>query len=352
MPTENMIRIPIETHTPYEVLIGKGVLANTGTEIRRVAAEAKKAFIVSDDTVLALYGKSVRDSLVAAGFRVYTLAFAHGEEHKTLATAEKILSTLCAAEITRTDVLVALGGGVVGDVCGFVAAIYLRGVKFVQIPTTLLAAVDSSVGGKTGVDLPAGKNLAGAFKQPKFVAIDTDFLETLPETEIKNGLGELIKYAVIDGGEILTMLEDGFGKNVQKIVEAAVDIKRRVVEADEKESGLRRILNFGHTPAHAAEKLSGFTLPHGVAVAAGVNLMLRASVRKADCPARDAQRIERLCVKYGLPVAFEYTAKRLAEASAGDKKTEGEFINLVLADKIGSVFSIKVPKAELEEYYL
>ena len=215
-----------------------------------------------------------------------------------------------------------------------------------------MSRTDSSVGGKTAIDLKAGKNLAGAFKQPKFVAIDTDFLETLPEAEIKNGLGELIKYAVIDGGEILTMLEDGFGKNVQKIVEAAVDIKRRVVEADEKESGLRRILNFGHTPAHAAENLSGFTLPHGVAVAAGVNLMLRASVRKADCPARDAQRIEKLCVKYGLPVAFEYTAKRLAEASAGDKKTEGEFINLVLADKIGSVFSIKVPKTELEEYYL
>ena len=301
---------------------------------------------------MPLYSDSIIGELSGCGFETCVYVLPHGEASKNGREYLKILEFLAESGLDRRDTVVALGGGVVGDIAGFAAATYLRGIDCVQIPTTLLSMTDSSVGGKTAIDLKAGKNLAGAFKQPKFVAIDTDFLETLPEAEIKNGLGELIKYAVIDGGEILTMLEDGFGKNVQKIVEAAVDIKRRVVEADEKESGLRRILNFGHTPAHAAEKLSGFTLPHGVAVAAGVNLMLRASVRKADCPARDAQRIEKLCVKYGLPVAFEYTAKRLAEASAGDKKTEGEFINLVLADKIGSVFSIKVPKTELEEYYL
>lgn len=335
----------------YEVLIRKGASSDIGKKLKQIARGNKTA-IITDDVVMPLYSDSIIGELSGCGFETCVYVLPHGEASKNGREYLKILEFLAESGLDRRDTVVALGGGVVGDMAGFAAATYLRGIDCVQIPTTLLSMTDSSVGGKTAIDLKAGKNLAGAFKQPKFVAIDTDFLETLPEAEIKNGLGELIKYAVIDGGEILTMLEDGFGKNVQKIVEAAVDIKRRVVEADEKESGLRRILNFGHTPAHAAEKLSGFTLPHGVAVAAGVNLMLRASVRKADCPARDAQRIEKLCVKYGLPVAFEYTAKRLAEASAGDKKTEGEFINLVLADKIGSVFSIKVPKTELEEYYL
>lgn len=335
----------------YEVLIRKGASSDIGKKLKQIARGNKTA-IITDDVVMPLYSDSIIGELSGCGFETCVYVLPHGEASKNGREYLKILEFLAESGLDRRDTVVALGGGVVGDIAGFAAATYLRGIDCVQIPTTLLSMTDSSVGGKTAIDLKAGKNLAGVFKQPKFVAIDTDFLETLPEAEIKNGLGELIKYAVIDGGEILTMLEDGFGKNVQKIVEAAVDIKRRVVEADEKESGLRRILNFGHTPAHAAEKLSGFTLPHGVAVAAGVNLMLRASVRKADCPARDAQRIEKLCVKYGLPVAFEYTAKRLAEASAGDKKTEGEFINLVLADKIGSVFSIKVPKTELEEYYL
>lgn len=335
----------------YEVLIRKGASSDIGKKLKQIARGNKTA-IITDDVVMPLYSDSIIGELSGCGFETCVYVLPHGEASKNGREYLKILEFLAESGLDRRDTVVALGGGVVGDIAGFAAATYLRGIDCVQIPTTLLSMTDSSVGGKTAIDLKAGKNLAGAFKQPKFVSIDTDFLETLPEAEIKNGLGELIKYAVIDGGEILTMLEDGFGKNVQKIVEAAVDIKRRVVEADEKESGLRRILNFGHTPAHAAEKLSGFTLPHGVAVAAGVNLMLRASVRKADCPARDAQRIEKLCVKYGLPVAFEYTAKRLAEASAGDKKTEGEFINLVLADKIGSVFSIKVPKTELEEYYL
>lgn len=334
----------------YEVLIRKGASSDIGKKLKQIARGNKTA-IITDDVVMPLYSDSIIGELSGCGFETCVYVLPHGEASKNGREYLKILEFLAESGLDRRDTVVALGGGVVGDIAGFAAATYLRGIDCVQIPTTLLSMTDSSVGGKTAIDLKAGKNLAGAFKQPKFVAIDTDFLETLPEAEIKNGLGELIKYAVIDGGEILTMLEDGFGKNVQKIVEAAVDIKRRVVEADEKESGLRRILNFGHTPAHAAEKLSGFTLPHGVAVAAGVNLMLRASVRKADCPARDAQRIEKLCVRYGLPVAFEYTAKRLAEASAGDKKTEGEFINLVLADKIGSVFTTKVAQSELEEYY-
>ena len=334
----------------YEVLIRKGASSDIGKKLKQIARGNKTA-IITDDVVMPLYSDSIIGELSGCGFETCVYVLPHGEASKNGREYLKILEFLAESGLDRRDTVVALGGGVVGDIAGFAAATYLRGIDCVQIPTTLLSMTDSSVGGKTAIDLKAGKNLAGAFKQPKFVAIDTDFLKTLPEAEFKNGLGELIKYAVIDGGEILTMLEDGFGKNVQKIVEAAVDIKRRVVEADEKESGLRRILNFGHTPAHAAEKLSGFTLPHGVAVAAGVNLMLRASVRKADCPARDAQRIEKLCVKYGLPVAFEYTAKRLAEASAGDKKTEGEFINLVLADKIGSVFTTKVAQSELEEYY-
>lgn len=335
----------------YEVEIEKGASADIGKRLKKIA-RGNKAAIITDDNVAPLYADGIKAELTGAGFDVFVYVLPHGESSKNGREYLNILEFLAASGLDRGDTVVALGGGVVGDIAGFAAATYLRGIDCVQIPTTLLSMTDSSVGGKTAIDLHAGKNLAGAFWQPKFVAIDTDFLKTLPEAEILNGLGELIKYAVIEGGGILRMLEEGFEKNVTEIVKAAVDIKRRVVEADEKESGLRRILNLGHTPAHAAEKLSGYTLPHGVAVAAGVSVMLKASVRKAACPAGDAERIERLCVRYGLPVAFGYSAKQLAEASAGDKKTEGECINLVLADKIGSVFWTKVPVNELEGYYL
>ena len=349
MPTENMIRIPIETHTPYEVLIGKGVLANTGTEIRRVAAEAKKAFIVSDDTVLALYGKSVRDSLVAAGFRVYTLAFAHGEEHKTLATAEKILSTLCAAEITRTDVLVALGGGVVGDVCGFVAAIYLRGVKFVQIPTTLLAAVDSSVGGKTGVDLPAGKNLAGAFHQPSAVVCDTEILSVLPDRLFSEGMAEVIKYGMIGNAAFFGALENGQA-DLETIVETSVRAKAEIVKKDEFDKGERMLLNFGHTFGHAIEKLSGFSLSHGEGVAMGMVFACRYADKIGYSQEADiAKRLSAVLARYRLPAASPFTGRELFAAMVNDKKRRGDTISLILPRSAGDARIVPVPMETFKE---
>ena len=334
----------------YEVLIEKGAADVVGSRLRTVG-DGGKAAIITDDNVMPLYLDRINENIKKAGFETYVYVLPHGESSKNGCEYLKILEFLAQSELDRHDNVIALGGGVVGDIAGYAAATYLRGIGFIQIPTTLLSMVDSSVGGKTAVDLKAGKNLAGAFWQPKFVAIDTDFLKTLPESEIKNGLGEILKYAVISGGGILRMLEDGFGKHVSEIVEASVNVKRRIVEADEKESGLRRILNFGHTPAHAAEKLSGYSLSHGVCVAAGVNVMLRASVRKAGCPACDAERIAALSRKYALPVSFAYSPGELAAASVNDKKSQGGFINLVLAEKIGSVFSEKVPLTELEEYF-
>ncbi|PWM72421.1 MAG: 3-dehydroquinate synthase [Bacillota bacterium] len=343
-----MKRIPIETAKPYEVLVGGGILQSAGREIARVT-KGKKAFIVSDDVVLPLYGGEVRAALIDAGFQVYTLAFEHGERHKTLATAEKILSTLCAAEITRSDVLVALGGGVVGDVCGFVAAIYLRGVSFVQIPTTLLAAVDSSVGGKTGVDLPAGKNLAGAFHQPSLVVCDTDVISNLPENLFSEGMAEAIKYGVIGDAAFFAALETGHA-DIETVVETSVRAKAAVVKKDEFDAGERMLLNFGHTFGHAAEKLSDFTVSHGEGVAMGMAFACRYAEKIGFAEEKNMQeRLQATLARYRLPTECPFSGKELFSAMANDKKRAGQSLRLILPKKIGRAEIFPVSMETLKE---
>ena len=315
------------------------------------AGRAEKIAVITDDNVRALYYNDLESRLTNAGYSVYCCTLQHGEASKNGYNYLNILEFLAERAFSRKDAVVALGGGVVGDIAGFAAATYMRGIGFIQIPTTLLSMTDSSVGGKTAIDLHSGKNLAGAFWQPLSVIIDTQTLKTLPDTEIKNGLGELIKYAVIEGGETLEMLEDGLEKHTESIIAAAVDIKRKIVEADEKESGLRRILNFGHTPAHAAEKLSGYAMPHGFAVAAGVNIIMNASAASCGCPAKDAARIKKLCEKYGLPTELPYTPEQLQNEAVHDKKAGGAFVDLVIARRIGKVECVRTEIGNLSGFY-
>ena len=336
-----MKKIRIETSRPYDAVIGENVLENAGTYMRESGISAQKAFIVSDDTVLSLYGLKVKKALESAGYKAYTLAFEHGEKHKTLATAEKILSTLCAAEITRGDVLVALGGGVAGDVCGFCAAIYLRGVPFVQIPTTLLAAVDSSVGGKTGVDLPQGKNLVGAFHQPSLVLCDTGVLQDLPSPLYAEGMAEVVKYGMIRDEAFFYKLAVR-GVSVEDIVLTSVKIKADIVKNDEFDRGERMLLNFGHTFGHAVEKASGFTLSHGESVAIGMCIAADYAEKTGVC-AGVLKPLAEVLSSYGLPTENPFEKAELFNAMTGDKKRFGDDINLILPAKIGRAEIVKTP---------
>ena len=345
-----MKRLKVETSRPYEVLVGENILENAGTYMRECGIGAKKVFIISDDRVLPLYGAKVKKALENAGFKAYTLAFENGERNKTLATVGKILSTLCAAEITRSDALVALGGGVVGDVCGFCAAIYLRGVKFVQIPTTLLAAVDSSVGGKTGVDLPQGKNLAGAIHQPSLVLCDTSVVKNLPDALFSEGMAEVLKYGVIRDEAFFGRLAAKTA-SIGEMIETSVKIKADIVKKDEFDTGERMLLNFGHTFGHAVEKTSGFTLSHGESVAIGMCLAAAYAEKTGFC-AGVLPPLKAALVAYGLPTENPFEKRELFAAMTGDKKRFGDDVNLILPRRIGDAAIVKTPLSEFEERFL
>ena len=270
----NLRVIPINTKQKYQVLIGENLLERSGELIKNVVNPCK-TLIVTDDTVNKLYFETVKNSLEEQGFRVLQFVFKHGEKSKNLANYSKIINYLAQNEFTRTDLIVALGGGVTGDLAGFVGSTYLRGINLVQIPTTLLAQIDSSVGGKTAVDLKWGKNLVGAFYQPKLVICAVDTLTSLPDQVFTCGMGEVAKYAVLDR-KVFNLIDNGNFELID-LVSLCVDYKRRIVEEDEFESGARKLLNLGHTPAHGIEKLSGYKISHGKAVAMGVKIILDAS---------------------------------------------------------------------------
>ncbi len=266
-----------------------------------------------------------------------------------MGTLEAILEFLAAERFTRTDCIAALGGGVAGDLAGFAAGCYLRGIRYLQLPTTLLAAVDSSVGGKTAVNLKAGKNLAGLFLQPAAVICDTDCLASLPPAVFAGGMAEAIKTGILAGEALFSLLEEeGAGERLPDIIARCVAYKGRVVEADEREAGPRRILNLGHTVGHAIEKCSDFTLPHGHAVAAGMAVMARASLRLGYCRPACVARIESVLLKHDLPVTAPFTAAELAEAAQGDKKRAGGRITLVIPRDVGDCTLREIPLPELE----
>ncbi len=346
-----MRTVHVHTGKPYDIMIERGILDRCGAYVRELT-QAEKVVVVTDDNVAPHYLWRVINALDQQGLQVKTHIFPAGEKSKTLDTIADIYKVLADFRMTRKDVLVALGGGVCGDMTGFAAATYLRGVGFMQIPTSLLAQVDSSVGGKTGVDLPQGKNLVGAFHQPFAVLIDPDTLKTLPDKFIADGMGEVIKYGCIKNAAFFDFLEnENLTDRIEDVIEVCVSIKRDVVSRDEHEAGERMLLNFGHTLGHAIEKLRGFAgITHGMAVAVGMVLMARAGERNGHTEAGTADRIVRLCEKYGLPTEDSATVHGMAEAAKGDKKTAGSRINLVLLRKIGDSFTLNLPLNELEAF--
>ncbi len=346
-----MKTVNVKTSTPYDVLIGKNLLENAGEFIASVITPCR-ALIVTDDVVLPLYGGIVGESLATKGFEVEFFVIENGEHSKNLGTYASIINYLAEAKFSRKDIIVALGGGVVGDLAGFVASTYLRGIKFIQIATTLLAQIDSSVGGKTAVDIPSGKNLVGAFWQPSLVIADTLTFSTLPEKEIENGLGELIKYACLIGGEAYELISQGFRENLERVIELSVSYKRDIVESDERESGIRALLNLGHTLAHGIELLSSFTYTHGRAVLMGLMAIVKAQFKHGVLPKEDYEKIVELYKFYGIDYKLPYDVKDLVEASKGDKKASGDNINLVVVEGIGNCKVQKMAISELEEYFL
>ena len=342
-----MKTVHIDASKSYDVRIGRGLLDDCGRQIAE-RVRCASAAVVADDTVYALYGERVCASLEAAGVRTVCYVFPHGEKSKNLLEYAKILNFLAENRVTRADALIALGGGVTGDLGGFAAATYLRGIPFVQLPTTLLAAVDSSVGGKTAVDLPAGKNLAGAFYQPELVLCDLDTLNSLPREIFLDGCAEVIKYAVLGSRELFALLADiPSGKGLEEVTARCVEMKRDFVQSDERDRGARQMLNLGHTFGHAVEASSRFTLSHGKSVAIGMAMILRAACSRGLCSAETRDAVIALLQRYGLPTECPYPADMLLGALSADKKIFGTRLNLVVPTDIGACRLLPVGVDEL-----
>lgn len=334
-----MKKLTVNVGKGYDILIEKGLLFSCG-EIVRGVSKAEKAAVITDSNVGKLYAEKVKESLEKVGFSVCVYEFEAGEKSKTLKTVYGMLCFLAENGLTRSDIVVALGGGVTGDMAGYAAASYMRGVDFVQIPTSLLAQIDSSVGGKTGVDLPQGKNLCGAFWQPRAVIIDPDVLRTLPERYFTDGMGEAVKYGCIKDESLFERLENENVKDfIDELIFTCVDIKRKVVENDEREKGERMLLNFGHTFGHALEKYYNFgKLSHGEAVSVGMALLTLAGEQNGITQKGTYDRLVRLCKKYGLPTYDDAPLDELVKIAVSDKKMRSDGLRLVLLKKIGDSF--------------
>lgn len=330
-----MKTIAVKASRNYDVLIGNGLLASLGAHAARLT-KAKKAAIISDSNVWPNYGKTARDSLQQAGLEVCNYVFPAGEESKTGNTYLSVLNFLAENRLTRTDLIIALGGGVVGDMTGFAAATYLRGIAYIQIPTSLLAMVDSSVGGKTAIDLPAGKNLAGAFYQPHLVLCDIDCLNTLPAPIFRDGCAEVIKYGVLYDADLFNHLfQKGISFDTEAVVARCVELKRNVVAEDEFDTGARQKLNLGHTIGHGIEAQSNFTVSHGQAVAIGMAIVSKAGAAQGICNTQTYEKILAILKKFGLPITTNCTADVLYSSALSDKKRSGVTVNLVIPKSIG-----------------
>jgi 3-dehydroquinate synthase len=350
----------------YEVVIGAGLLGEAGARIGPFARRGRLA-VVSDETVWSLHGAALSAALEGAGLKVSTVVVPPGEQTKSFAGLADLTDRLLALELDRGDLVVAFGGGVVGDLTGFAAAIYKRGIDFAQIPTTLLAQVDSSVGGKTAIDTPRGKNLVGAFHQPRLVLADLDVLSTLPEREMRAGYAEVIKYGLLGDFSFFAWLEANghrvLGREPEVLAGAvarSVDMKAAIVAEDETEQGRRALLNLGHTFAHALEAETGYgvALLHGEAVAAGQALAFRFSAAQGLCAEADAARASAAIVAAGLPTRLDeipgapFEAERLVRHMAQDKKAEAGRLTFILARGLGEAFVAKDVDAEAVRQFL
>lgn len=342
-----MKAVKVEASLTYEVLIEKGLLSSAGRLIKNIH-KGEKTVIVSDSNVFPLYGEKLKASLENEGYNVLSFVFPAGESSKNTDTLVELWEFLAKNHITRSDALVALGGGVTGDLTGFAAATFLRGIKYIGIPTTLLSMVDSSVGGKTAVDLKGGKNLAGAFYQPSLVICDPDTLDTLSECIFADGMAEVIKYGMISLPDFLGVLEKE--TDICDIIETCVKAKRDIVNEDEKDLGVRQLLNFGHTPAHGIELLSEFTVSHGSAVAIGMMIITKASVKAGLCDKDALTILEKLLKKYSLPTVTVFSPEEISEAALNDKKRAGGSITLVIPEKAGKCVLKKTDVSLLNDF--
>ena len=344
-----MTTVHVAASREYDVLIGRGLLDRLGETVKSTT-KAQTAVVVAGDIVSPLYGARAMASLEAAGLRTLSCVLPHGEQHKTLETYGGLLRFLSENRLTRTDVLIALGGGVTGDLTGFAAATYQRGMPYVQVPTTLLAAVDSSVGGKTAVDLPTGKNQVGAFYQPSAVLCDPDLMDTLPESEFRCGTAEVIKYGMLGSRDFFESLErHGVRDRLKDVICTCVRMKRDIVHEDEFDRGQRQLLNLGHSFGHAVEACSRFSILHGEAVAIGMAIITRAAVRRGDCPPEALDRLLALLQRCGLPTETDYSADELFAALGTDKKLTGSTMHLVIPEDIGRCRIEAMPLAEAKE---
>ncbi|MBQ9750891.1 MAG: 3-dehydroquinate synthase [Clostridia bacterium] len=344
-----MKKVTVTASLTYDVIIDNGILDHAGEESSKVIKPCKAA-ILTDSNVAPLYAERLENSLKNAGYSPLRFTIKAGEESKSAESYLSFLNFLAKNQLTRTDCIFALGGGVVGDLAGFAAATYLRGIRFIQIPTTLLAMVDSSVGGKTAIDIPAGKNLVGAFYQPSLVLCDPKTLDTLSKEIFADGCAEVIKYGIINDKQLFEKLKSPIKPQIENVIEACVTEKRDVVNADERDVGVRQLLNLGHTAAHSIETISHFEISHGSAVAIGTAIISRAAAKLGYCPESDTNQIIATLELYGLPTECPYTAGELAEVALRDKKRNGDTINLIVPFGIGNSQIHKIPVTDLEGF--
>ncbi len=342
-----MAEVIVQASSAYHIIIDNGILKLTG-EVARNSCSGLKCIVVCGDIVNKIYADDVCKSLKASGFQVYKFVYPHGEKSKTANTYLELLEACVKAGLSRQDFLVSLGGGVTGDLTGFAASTYMRGIHYLQIPTTLLAMVDASVGGKTGINLPEGKNLVGTFWQPSAVICDYSTLRTLPKNLFEDGCAEIIKYAVLSDPHLLELLK-GVNENIQNIILRCVEIKRNFVEADEKDKDLRMMLNFGHTVGHAVELLSSYNISHGRAVSIGMSVVSRAAA-KTICPNNAPEKICSFLEMFHLPTYTDYSAKQISRAIENDKKKKTNTVRMIIPVRIGECVMKDIPFAELEDF--
>ena len=343
--------IKISASQSYDVLVGSDLLQDLGKHVKAVS-NAGKIAIVSDSNVWPLYGERAVESLNHAGFhRIISYVFPAGEESKNGNTYLSLLNFLAEQQLTRSDCLIALGGGVVGDMTGFAAATYLRGIDYIQVPTTLLAAVDSSVGGKTAIDLAFGKNLAGAFYQPKLVVCDINTLNTLPEEIFRDGCAEVIKYGILYDPQLFSHLQEfTLDFDREAVISRCVELKRDVVAADEFDRGERQKLNLGHTIGHSIEANSNFTVSHGKAVAIGMAIVSRAAAKQNLCSAKIASAIEKILKDFSLPTQVSDSPAAIYQGALTDKKRFGGTVNLIVPVGIGNCIIHTVTTEQLKTF--
>lgn len=345
-----MRTITVNASKEYSVKIGNGLLSIMGEQIAAVVP-GRTAAVISDSNVWPIYGEKAMKSLENTGFSVCSFVFKAGESSKNGETYLRLLNFLAENHLTRSDCLIALGGGVVGDLTGFAASTYLRGISYIQVPMTLLAMVDSAVGGKTSIDLPAGKNLAGAFYQPSLVLCDTDVLDTLPDAVFIDGCAEVIKYGILYDRELFAHLEThGPGFCREMVISQCIEWKKNAVMQDEFDIGIRRMLNLGHTIGHSIEKATNYTISHGAAVAIGISMISRSAASTGICQADICQQIDALLKQFGLPVSTNISLDILVQYALADKKRSGDTITLVVPATIGCCKLLNLPISGLKNF--